>query len=387
LAKLYALALLGIFAKNISMKITSQVKLTTTNEDKQSLINTMYEFNSACNTISEYAWEFSEFGKFGIQKMIYYPLRDCFDLSAQLIIRAISKVADSYKPDKKTKREFRKVGAITYDTRILSWKDNCVSIWTRDGRKNIPYVCGDLQKEQLKFQKGETDLVYKDGGFYLYTTCDIPEKELQEVNQYLGVDIGIKNIAVDSLENIYSGAHCISLRKRYLRLRKKLQSKGTKSAKRLLKKRKAKERRFAKDINHQISKKIVETAQRHSVGIALENLKGIRIGATVRKGQRYQLNTWAFHDLQQKIFYKAKREGIEVRIVDPQYTSQECSCCGHIEKSNRKTQSLFSCKSCGYTVHADINAACVISSRAVVNRPNVVGRLLPNYKPLALAMG
>ena len=369
------------------MKITSQVKLTTTNEDKQSLINTMYEFNSACNTISEYAWEFSEFGKFGIQKMIYYPLRDCFDLSAQLIIRAISKVADSYKPDKKTKREFRKVGAITYDTRILSWKDNCVSIWTRDGRKNIPYVCGDLQKEQLKFQKGETDLVYKDGGFYLYTTCDIPEKELQEVNQYLGVDIGIKNIAVDSLENIYSGAHCISLRKRYLRLRKKLQSKGTKSAKRLLKKRKAKERRFAKDINHQISKKIVETAQRHSVGIALENLKGIRIGATVRKGQRYQLNTWAFHDLQQKIFYKAKREGIEVRIVDPQYTSQECSCCGHIEKSNRKTQSLFSCKSCGYTVHADINAACVISSRAVVNRPNVVGRLLPNYKPLALAMG
>ena len=111
------------------------------------------------------------------------------------------------------------------------------------------------------------------------------------------------------------------------------------------------------------------------MGIALENLKGIRKRVTVRKGQRYQLHSWAFKDLAQKIWYKARKEGVKVILVDPKYTSQECSSCGHTEKSNRKSQSLFSCESCGYTVHADINAACVISSRAAVNRPNVVGAI------------
>jgi IS605 OrfB family transposase len=304
--------------------------------------------------------------------MLYHPIRDSFNLSAQLVIRAISKVADSYKLDKKRERTFRKYGAITYDSRILTWKEDEVSIWTIEGRKKLSFVCGKRQRKQLKFQKGESDLIYKNGEFFLYATCDIPEKELTTCQKYLGIDVGIVNIATDSLEEIYSGSHINSVRIRNLKLRGKLQSKGTKSAKQLLKKRRRKEKYFVKDTNHRISKKIVETAQRHSVGIALENIKGIRKRVTVRKGQRYQLHSWAFNDLMQKIWYKAKREGVEVKLVDPRYTSQECSSCGNIEKSNRKSQSLFSCQSCGYTVHADVNAACNISSRAAVNRPYVV---------------
>ncbi|RLA65561.1 MAG: transposase [Epsilonproteobacteria bacterium] len=369
------------------MKLTTQVKLIISREDKQSLLETMEQFNEVCNGISKSAFEYKVFRQYDIHQMLYHPIRDCFDLSAQLVVRAISKVADSYKLDIKKIRKFREHGAITYDSRILTWKDEEVSIWAIGGRKKFSYLCGERQKEQLKFQKGESDLIYKNGDFFLYTTCEVPEKEPVPVEQYLGVDLGITNIATDSLEKIYSGSHISSVRIRNLKLRAKLQSKGTKSAKNLLKKRSKKERRFAKDINHQISKKIVETAQRHSVGIALENLKGIRSRVTVRKGLRYQLHSWAFNDLAGKIWYKARKEGIEVILVDPRYTSQECSSCGHTKKSNRKSQSLFSCQSCGYTVHADINAACVISSRAAVNRPNVVGEQSPNYKPLPLGRG
>ena len=354
------------------MQLTTQVKLILSHEEKAVFKKTMQEFNDACNCLSQNSFDLGIFRQYDIHKAFYYCIRDCFDLSAQLVIRAISKVADSYKTDTKTKREFRELGAVTYDSRILTWKEDSVSIWTVAGRKTIPFSCGELQKEQLQTQKGETDLVYREGDYFLYTTYEASEKETTDTDQFLGVDMGVVNIATDSLENMYSGSHVNSVRVRSLKLRGKLQSKGTKSAKKLLKKRSAKEKRFVKDINHQISKKIVETAQRHSVGIALENLKGIRKRVTVTKRQRYQLHSWAFNDLANKIYYKAKREGVKIKLVDPRYTSQECSCCGHIEKANRKSQSLFSCQSCGYTVHADINAACNISSRAAVNRPYVV---------------
>lgn len=355
------------------MKITVPVKLNISKELKKSLIETMKTFNEVCNGMSCFCFEEKVFKQFNIHKIFYYQIRECYDLPSQLVIRAISKVADAYKKDKKTIRTFRDYGAIAYDARILTWKEGEVSISTQKGRKKVSFVCGKEQRENLKFQKGESDLVYKDGNFFLYATCEIKEPKTIETQKFLGVDLGIANIANDSLGNKYSGAHINSLRKRHLKLRRRLQSKGTKSAKRLLKKRNRKEQRFSKDVNHKVSKRIVETAQRHSMGISLENLEGIRQRATVRKKQRYSLHSWSFYDLRQKIWYKARLAGIPVVLVDPKYTSQECSKCHHIEKSNRKSQSKFSCNSCGYTAHADYNAACVISSRAVVNRPYVYG--------------
>jgi len=227
------------------MKLTAQIKLIISQEDKQSLLETMEQFNEVCNGISRSAFELKIFRQYDIHQMLYHPIRGCFDLSAQLVVRAISKVADSYKLDTKKIRKFREHGAITYDSRILTWKEEEVSIWTIGGRKKFSYICGKRQKEQLKFQKGESDLIYKNGDFFLYTTCEVPEKETASVEQYLGVDLGITNIATDSLEKIYSGSHVNSVRIRSLKLRVKLQAKGTKSAKNLLKKRSKKERRFA----------------------------------------------------------------------------------------------------------------------------------------------
>lgn len=155
------------------------------------------------------------------------------------------------------------------------------------------------------------------------------------------------------------------------RIRAKLQSKGTKSAKRKLKQRAKSEQRMAKDVNHCISKRIVEKAVRHSSAIALEDLKGMsknkQKSKTVMKSQRQRLGRWSFYQLRQFIEYKSQKIGIEVVLVDPKYTSQECSSCGNTTKDNRKTQDHFECTQCGFVAHADYNASLNIRRRAIVN--------------------
>jgi putative transposase len=153
--------------------------------------------------------------------------------------------------------------------------------------------------------------------------------------------------------------------------------KGTKSAKRKLKRRAGREARHATHINHKIAKDIVAEAQRTGRGIGLENLTGIRARARLRKPQRVTFHSWSFAQLGRFIAYKAKRAGVPVVHVDPAYTSQCCSWCGHVEKANRPSQDLFICRSCGVVAHADHNAARNIARLAeavwgAVNRPHAV---------------
>lgn len=100
------------------------------------LKRTLETANEACNYISDVAWEQQTFGKFALQRLCYQPVREQFGLSAQMTIRALAKVGDAYKLDKKTKRMFRQLASIAYDDRILSFAlpTSEVSIWTLDGR-------------------------------------------------------------------------------------------------------------------------------------------------------------------------------------------------------------------------------------------------------------
>lgn len=357
------------------MQLTAKVKLLPTPEQADTLRRTLEAANAACDYISERAWQERIFRQFSLHKLVYYDARERFSLSSQVAVRCISKVADAYKLDRKTKRVFRKTGAVAYDSRILSWKrgEQTVSIWTMDGRHTIPFACGSRQRELLQHQKGESDLTLANGVFYLLATCEIESPEPFEVEEALGVDLGIVNIATDGDGEAYSGARVNSLRKRHAKLRTKLQSKGTKSAKRLLKKRSHKELRFAKDVNHVISKKIVEKAEGTGRAIGLEDLSGIHNRTTVRKRQRRQHHSWAFHDLRQKIVYKAALAGVPVILVDPRNTSRTCPICSCVDKQNRSTQSKFSCVRCGFSGHADTIAAVNIGRRAVVNQPDAAG--------------
>jgi IS605 OrfB family transposase len=265
---------------------------------------------------------------------------------------------------------FRPDGAQPYDDRCLSWQleARTVSIWTTAGRlRGVRFACSaDALTTLARRRHGESDLVHRDGRWFLLATCDVPQASQYEPDGFLGVDLGIVNIATTSDGQIMAGRTVNRYRRRQLRLRRKLQAKGTRSAKRLLKKRARTEARFARDINHCIAKKIVTEAERTSRGIALEDLTGIRERARLRKPQRVTLHSWAFAQLGSFITYKALRAGVPAVHVDPAWTSRTCADCGHASKRNRVSQARFTCRGCGVVAHADRNASRNIAARGQV---------------------
>lgn len=327
--------------------------------------------NAACNAISGMAWEHQEFRQYGLHKLTYHETRAAFNLTAQVVVRCIARVADAYKLDRKTKRTFKSYGSIAYDNRILRWyvSKSEVSIWTVNGRQRIPFVCGERQRALLASQQGESDLIFHRGEFYLAATCNVEEPPTQDIDDALGVDFGIVNIAVDSDGEVHAGNHVNNVRHRHRRLRTKLQRKGTKSAKRRLKKLSGKEQRFAKHTNHVISKHLVAKAQGTKRAIALEDLSGIRTRVTARRRQRATLHSWSFFQLRSFIEYKARLAGIPVIPVDARNTSRTCPACGCIDKRSRPNQSTFSCTVCGYAGLADRIASENIR-RAAVKPPD-----------------
>jgi putative transposase len=351
-----------------------KLKLITDDAQKQALLETMERFNSACGYISDIAFENKAFGQIRLHKLTYYEVRERFGLASQMAIRAIGKVVESYKVEKQHKHSFNPHGAIVYDQRILKFKfPDKISISALEGRQVVPFVFMNYRNLDMRRVAGQADLVYRDGIFYLVACVDVPEPPQDDTKEFLGVDLGIVNIASDNTGTQYAGNKLNSVRNRYFRIRKKLQKKGTKSAKRLLAKRKRKERRFANNTNHIISKQLVDKAKALGLGIALENLQGIRDRVTVKgKAFRRRHASWSFYDLRTKIAYKAMLAGVKVVLVDPRNTSRMCSVCGYISKKNRPHQSTFLCQVCGHDCNADLNASINIGRRAVVNQPNVV---------------
>ncbi len=358
------------------MKQTVIVKLAPELEQYKALLATLEAFNAACNWIAGIAFANGCANKFKLQKLVYYEAKERFGLSAQMAVRAIGKVVEAYKRDKGIQPSFRPHGAMTYDDRLYSFKGiDRVSLLTLTGRVIVSIRFGGYQSAMLDRKRGQADLLYQGETFYLAVSVDAPEPNPEEPTGFLGVDLGVVNIASTSDGQHFSGRAINNVRARFSRLRSKLQKKGTKSTKRLLKKRSGRERRFQRDINHCISKALVTRAKDTSRGIAIEDLKNIRERITVRRAQRRVIHSWAFAQLRSFIDYKARLAGVKVIPVDPRYTSQACHICGSVDKANRPSQSVFLCTSCGYSANADVNAACVIASRAVVNLPYASGNV------------
>ncbi|GAA4508389.1 RNA-guided endonuclease TnpB family protein [Actinoallomurus oryzae] len=263
---------------------------------------------------------------------------------------------------------FRPHAAHTYDDRCLSWNYDAqtVSIWTLDGRvKNLRFACSpEMLKDLAEHRQGESDLVFRDGKWFLIATIDIPEPEVFEPKDFIGVDRGIVNLATTSDGDNHQGRHLGRYRRWQARKRAEIQAKRTRSAKQLLKKRSRREQRHAAYLNHKISKTVVAVAQRTERGVALEQLQGIRERVTVPRDQRARLSCWPFHQLGEFIAYKARRAGVPFIEVDPAYTSQRCPRCGHTERGNRPTRDHFCCRRCGLAGPADHVAGVNVRDRA-----------------------
>lgn len=382
------------------MKRVVRVKLVPTPVQEAALVDTLRACNEAATYVAQVAFDGRDSQgrtgtKFILQDVLYQDVKTRFGLGAQPAIRAIGKTVDAYTTlrsnllegnlgvpgsPRRIKAEskpivFRPDAAQPFDKNCLSWQHDArtVSIWSTTGRmKGLGFVGLPTDLALLAGNRiGETDLQHVGGQWFLIATLDLPTTPVVEpVAGFVGVDLGIVNIAYVATDRgvavaDWSGGAVTLRRKKNLSLRAKLQSKGTKSAKRLLKKRSKKEARFVTDVNHQLSKRIVAEAQRTGHGIAIEELTGIRERVRLRKPQQVALHSWAFAQLGAFLIYKAEAAGVVIIPVDPAYTSQTCSECGYVSRLNRPHQVKFACRSCGVVLHADQNAAVNIARRGV----------------------
>jgi len=258
------------------VKLVATVKLLTTAQDKARLLATMVRVNEACTWLAERAFELQSADKLRLQKLYYRELRETFGTSAQHTVRLISKVCEAYKRDRSKLPVFRPHGAVPYDERLYSFKNGLdrVSFLAIDGRVLVPCTIGDYHRARLDGARGQADLVYRKDKLYLFVTVDVPDGEPAEPMDWLGVDLGIRNLAFDSDGESHSGEPTLAARSRIANLRTGLQRAGTKSAKRRLVKLRRREAGFYAHTNHVISKHIVRKAKDTKRGIAIEDLGG-----------------------------------------------------------------------------------------------------------------
>lgn len=354
------------------MQLTLQTQLLPDVEAAAKFQVTIERFNEAANWLAGIAFERKLANKFALQRIAYKDLRERFGLPADTAIRCISQVCEAYRRDKSIRPTFRKHAAVPFSMgKNIGFKGpDRVSISTLDGRVVVPFIMGKYQAERFGWSKGQCDLVLRrDGKWFLLVTVDVPDGTPIAPSGFIGVDLGVKNLATTDDGETFSGDDIEKCRQKYQRVRQTCQQKGTKSAKRKLRKVRKKESRFRANENHIIAKRIVEKAKDTGCSIGVEDLNGIGTRTPVCKPQRNRMKGWAFFQLRCFLTYKAALAGIPLILVDPRNTSRECSACGYTAKNNRRSRDHFECRHCGFTCCADVNAARNIKTRAKVMWP------------------
>lgn len=362
---------------------------------------TLEAYTTAFNHVCKTGWDKQEFNGVRLHHLTYNEVRQTTKLKSQLAISARTKATETLASVNARKKKGKKVSCpqskccpIRYDNRSLTidFANRTINILTLEGRVKLPIFVPKYFEQYLGWKRCSGDLFQTKGKTYLHLVFEREIEDVQPSGKHVGIDRGIKNIAVVSDNRFFGGEKIKQVSERYERLRSSLQSKKTRSSKRHLRKISHSERLFRKDANHCIAKKIVAGLEKGTT-IVLEKLTGIRGGAkkltleerqagkkTLRKPQRKEVNKWNFFQFEQFLKYKAENHGCKVVYIDARYTSQRCSKCGHIAKSNRKCQSLFKCKKCNFQVNADLNGSrnIVLKYLDATGYPDTVNVNLPN---------
>ena len=200
---------------------------------------------------------------------------------------------------------------------------------------------------------------------WCYVSVEVPEEPQYKEQGWIGVDrntTGHCAVAACTKTNkvMMLGKKAKYIHEKYRCVRRKLQMLGKLKKLKTIKRR---ESNIVKDLNHKISRKVVNYAKENQCGIKLEDLTGIRKNRKQAKSFKVHLNSWAYYQLQTFVEYKAKLAGVPVVYIEPAYTSQRCHKCGQLGKRNDKR---FECPHCGYTCHADVNAGWNIAYKLLV---------------------
>jgi putative transposase len=349
------------------MTITAKVQIVATDADKVLLDETMSVYRDACNYVSDYVFRTHDLKQFSLNKVLYSTLREKFSLKSQMAQSVLKTVIARYKTILENQKEwirprFQKPQYDLVWNRDYSLSKDCFSVNTLNGRVKLSYFTEGMSQyfDHTIYKFGTAKLTKKHGNYYLHipVTYDVEESNISDICNVVGIDRGI-NFVVATYDSKHksgfvSGKAIKQRRASYSKLRKELQMRQTPSARRRLKAIGQRENRWMQDVNHCVSKALVESNPKHTLFV-LEDLTGVRNATErVRTKNRYVSVSWAFYDLEQKLIYKAKQNQSSVIKVDPRYTSQCCPVCGHAEKANRnKKIHLFACKNCGYKSNDD----------------------------------
>ena len=347
--------------------VTANIQISATTDAKVLLDETMSVYSDACNYVSDYVFRTHDLKQLSLNKVLYSTLREKFGLKSQMAQSVFKTVIARYKTILENQKEWIKPSfkKPQYDlvwNRDYSLTQNCFSVNTLNGRVKLPYFAEGMAKyfDHDIYKLGTAKLVNKHGKYFLHipVTYDVEESNVSDICNVVGIDRGI-NFVVATYDSKHksgfvSGKVIKQKRAHYSKLRKELQMRQTPSARRRLLAIGQRENRWMQDINHQVSKALVESNPKHTLFV-LEDLSGVRNATErVRTKDRYVSVSWSFYDLEQKLIYKAKQNQSTVIKVDPRYTSQCCPVCGHIEKANRDRKlHLFTCKNCGYKSNDD----------------------------------
>ncbi len=344
--------------------------MRTTADQRRVLAETSSQFTHAFNMVACYGWQSHEKNGVRLHHATYYQAKAqasglVSDLIIQARVKATEALASAFtrlKNGRKANQPRSKFCPPRYNVKTYSidWDSETAAlsvVGSKGKRLRLRFTLPTYAAKYHGCEVDTADLICKKGKWYLHIVVTVPEPEVISSSEIVGVDLGICHPAVTSKRKFYGTAHWKEVDRRYFRIKRKLQSKGTKSAKRHLRKLASKQMRFHRDCDHVLSRRIVDSAAAGAT-IAIENLTEIRSRVRQRKGeQSRRLHSWTFRQLRGFLTYKGEERGIKVVAIDPRHTSQTCSRCGFQSRHNRKSQSLFVCRSCGYTLNADLNAS------------------------------
>ena len=380
----------------MEINLTSKLRIVFQSEDdRKSAFDTLVAYRDACNYVSQYVFNHDFVLKQSeLQSALYHELRECFGLKSQMtqsVFKTViaryktvqtqlrkQRVWDGYKKDNHGKEipnyinkdltflwkpiEFKRPQLDLVRNRDYSFRNNVLSMNTINGRIRVqihgllenPYFDGSWNLGTGKVVRSG-----KHWFFHVSASKEVPDFELGRLKHVVGIDRGLRQIITSYDEKgqtrFVNGAFIAKRRNHYANLRARLQAKGTKSAKRRLRSLSGRESRWMSDVNHQLSKTLVETYGKQTLFV-LEDLTGVAFDTvhSRKKEHRYEHHSWSFYDLEQKLRYKANLNESEVVLVDAHYTSQRCPKCGSINKSNRdKNLHQYVCSNCSYSSNDD----------------------------------
>lgn len=393
--------------------LTVACKIEVSPEVAPKLDETLQAFSDACTYINQTV-DPKLTNKPRIQGLVYEQVREQFELSANLAIRAIARVCSNRKTAKQNGKPVRafKPTSVDYDARIFAFreKDWTVSLTLVGGRERFKLAIGNYQLGLLKGTSPSSATLCKrqDGSYYVNLQIKSEAPDPMPSKRVIGVDMGRRDIAVTSIGDKWDGQQITDIRDKFVRVRASLQqkaSKGTRSTRRrarqILQRLSGTERRYQTWLNHNISKLIVLSALQHNAIIAIEDLTGIRERTNQQprnKTERRRSNSWAFFQLRLFLSYKSVKLGVELVAVNPAYTSQTCHKCLHIHPAKGKSYrsgKAFKCGHCDNHCDADENGSKVIELvGGSVNNPrgsvlycNLADHIRATESPRLLAVG